>query len=105
MIFGLKAYLYIGLAVAALSLVGYVLMIQAKVGRLAAENGRLRANVAALERSAVQIKEANAVLNAYLKRAEVEQAEADAALEAIRSTPTDACLDAPLPEAILRVIR
>ena len=103
--FGLKAYLYSAVALAALALVGYGYTLQAKAARLAAEVATLRANVQVYRQQAAERDRADQIEAS--RQALMEQANADvnAALDAIRAVPTDACLDAPLPDAILEAIQ
>ena len=102
---GIKAYLWGAVALAAFSLVGWGYAQQAKAARLAAEVGTLRANIHVYEVAAKERARADQIEADRQELFDAANADTNAALDAIRRAGADACLDAPMPDAILEAIR
>ena len=101
---GLKGYIYAALAAAALAAGGYVVLLQKRAERLAADLAREQANRAVVERQLEQARESQAVADAWAENYRQQSERAAAIIAQIESNP-DAILDAPLPPDVVAGLR
>jgi Tfp pilus assembly protein PilN len=94
---GVRSWAYIGLATAALGLVGYTLVLKSSNARLRAENTVLTNNLEVRDREIEQIKEAESVANAWAKKYQDKSDKYDALIEALISGDPNAILALSLP--------